>query len=116
MFHIYALLSLCQVTKPSTIALCKSLGSMEVHPVQNLAAKLFVQCTRQGKLIDVYRKLMDHEGKHALKSPSTRRSTISCSCLPFLGTPTELDCNSKAPSPLLYSVEISRGMPGGCGF
>ncbi|GAQ92049.1 hypothetical protein KFL_009110030 [Klebsormidium nitens] len=50
-----------EVTKPSTIDLVKSLGSMDVHPVQNLAAKLFVQCTRQGKLIDVYRKLMDHE-------------------------------------------------------
>ncbi|KAG0625220.1 hypothetical protein M758_2G037400 [Ceratodon purpureus] len=49
-----------EVSRKSTAGLLKSLSGLKVSPVQNLSSKLFVQCTRQAGLVDVYQQLLDH--------------------------------------------------------
>uniref|UniRef100_A0A7I4B992 RCK N-terminal domain-containing protein n=1 Tax=Physcomitrium patens TaxID=3218 RepID=A0A7I4B992_PHYPA len=49
-----------EVSRKSTAGLLKTLSGLKVSPVQNLASKLFVQCTRQCGLVDVYQQLLDH--------------------------------------------------------
>ncbi|GJP39026.1 hypothetical protein CLOM_g23421 [Closterium sp. NIES-68] len=49
-----------EVSKGSTASLLKGMPEMRVSAVENLSAKLFVQCSRQPGLVDVYCKLLDH--------------------------------------------------------
>lgn len=49
-----------EVFNSSTADLLKSYSGMEVHPLQNLSSKIFVQCSRQPGLIEVYQELLDH--------------------------------------------------------
>lgn len=49
-----------EVSRKSTAGLLKSLSGLKVSPVQNLSSKLFVQCTRQAGLVNVYQQLLDH--------------------------------------------------------
>jgi hypothetical protein len=37
-----------------------SLSGLKVSAVQNLSSKLFVQCSRQCGLVNVYQQLLDH--------------------------------------------------------
>lgn len=49
-----------EVSKASTAELLRTLSGLNISPVEDLSAKLFVQCSRQPGLIDVYRRLLDH--------------------------------------------------------
>ncbi|CAM6026874.1 unnamed protein product [Sphagnum balticum] len=49
-----------EVSKKSTADLLNSLSGLKVSAVQNLSSKLFVQCSRQCGLINVYQQLLDH--------------------------------------------------------
>ncbi|KAJ7564355.1 hypothetical protein O6H91_02G014000 [Diphasiastrum complanatum] len=54
-----------EVSNSSTGDLLNSLTGSKVRSVQNLSSKLFVQCSRQRGLVDVYRRLLDH-GKQVI--------------------------------------------------
>ncbi|CAI5525545.1 unnamed protein product, partial [Closterium sp. Naga37s-1] len=49
-----------EVSKGSTGLLLRGMAEVRVSAVENLSAKLFVQCSRQPGLVDVYCKLLDH--------------------------------------------------------
>ncbi|CAI6009577.1 unnamed protein product, partial [Closterium sp. NIES-65] len=51
-----------EVSKGSTGSLLRGMAEVRVSAVENLSAKLFVQCSRQPGLVDVYCKLLDHTG------------------------------------------------------
>ncbi|CAI7786044.1 unnamed protein product, partial [Closterium sp. NIES-53] len=52
-----------EVSKGSTGSLLRGMAEVRVSAVENLSAKLFVQCSRQPGLVDVYCKLLDHAGE-----------------------------------------------------
>ncbi|EFJ22713.1 hypothetical protein SELMODRAFT_104898, partial [Selaginella moellendorffii] len=56
---------IAEVSKASSANLLMSLSGTRVQTVQNLSAKLFVQCSRQPGLRDVYRQVLSY-GKHVI--------------------------------------------------